>query len=85
MYRKTKKGNGKMISTKGYLLLVPICLYFILTKNDWITLSNDPKLFSLYLIIYFLGTIIIALSDVFDKLKEINNNLSKGKEDDERK
>ena len=71
-----------MISTTGYLLSVPICLYFILTKNDWITLLNDSKLFSLYLIIYFLSAILIALSDVFDKLKEINDNLSKGKEDD---
>ena len=74
-----------MISTTGYLLSVPICFYFILTKNNWITLLNDFKLFSLYLIIYFLGAIVIALSDVFDKLKEINDNLSKGKEDDERK
>lgn len=71
-----------MITTTGYLLSVPICFYFILTKNDWIILLNDSKLFSLYLIIYFLGAILIAFSDVFDKLKEINDNLSKGKEDD---
>lgn len=67
-----------MITTTGYLLSVPICLYFILTKNDWIILLNDSKLFSLYLIIYFLSAILIALSDVFDKLKEINDNLAKG-------
>ena len=57
-----------MITTKGCLLSVPICLYFILTKNDWIIILNDYKLFSLYIVIYFLGAIVMALSDVFDKL-----------------
>ena len=71
-----------MITTALYLILMPIWLYFTTSKNDWTMLLNDPKLFSLFFISYWLVAIVFALGDIFNKLKEINDNLSKGKGDD---
>lgn len=66
-----------MIGTSLYLLLIPTWLYFAVPKNDWLILLNDPKQSLLFFISYWLVAILFALSDVFGKLKEINDNLAK--------